>query len=137
MKARSALFTIAIVLITTIFGASGLMSLGHAAPAVAITDDRGVMVSLPAVPQRVVSLLPSLTESVCALDACDRLVGVDRYSSYPVHVRDLPQLGGGLDPSVESIVALRPDLVLIAQSSRVVEKLLSLGLNVEIGRAHV
>ena len=45
-------------------------------------------------PQRIVSLLPSITESVCALGACARLVGVDRYSNWPDAVKALPQLGG-------------------------------------------
>lgn len=83
-------------------------------------------------PQRVVSLLPSLTEVVCALDVCERLVGVDRYSNWPASVQALPQLGGGLDPNVEAIVALQPDLVLLAASSRAALRLRSLGLNVRV-----
>lgn len=83
-------------------------------------------------PQRIVSLLPSLTETVCALGACDRLVGVDRYSNWPPRVRALPQLGGGLDPNVEAIAALRPDLVLVARSARVLPRLQALGLRVEV-----
>jgi iron complex transport system substrate-binding protein len=86
--------------------------------------------AMAAPPQRVVSLLPSLTETVCALGACDRLVGVDRYSTFPPGVRALPQLGGGLDPNIEAIVALRPDVVLMAGSSRAVERLEGLGLKV-------
>ena len=61
------------------------------------------------------SLLPSLTESVCALGACDRLVGVDRYSNWPASVQALPQLGGLEDANVERIVALKPDVVLACQ----------------------
>lgn len=80
--------------------------------------------------QRVVSLLPSLTETVCALGACERLVGVDRYSSWPASVRDLPQLGGGIDPQIEAIVALQPDLVLVAASSRATVRLKALGFTV-------
>jgi iron complex transport system substrate-binding protein len=82
------------------------------------------------VPQRVVSLLPSLTESVCALGACKRLVGVDRYSNYPASVKSLPQLGGLDDVNVEAIVALKPDVVLAAPSSRIAERLASLGIPV-------
>lgn len=81
-------------------------------------------------PQRVVSLLPSLTETVCVLGACDRLVGVDRHSNWPQRVQALPKLGGLNDTSVEGIVALKPDLVLLAQSARVTERLRSLGLKV-------
>ncbi|MEO7105818.1 MAG: helical backbone metal receptor [Rhodoferax sp.] len=101
-----------------------------AAQAVQVTDDRGVTVTLPAVPQRIVSILPSLTETVCELGACARLVGVDRYSDYPASVQKLPQVGGGLDPNVESIIALRPDVVLMAKSARVGERLEALGIKV-------
>lgn len=101
-----------------------------AAGAVQLTDDRGVLVRLARPPQRVVSLLPSLTESVCGLGQCSRLVGVDRYSDYPEPVRSLPQLGGGLDPNIEAVVALRPDVVLMAASSRAVQRLESLGVKV-------
>ncbi len=100
------------------------------ARALQLTDDRGVSVSLAQSPQRIVSLLPSLTESVCAMDQCQRLVGVDRYSNYPASVRSLPVLGGGLDPNIEGIVALRPDVVLLATSSRASQRLESLGIKV-------
>ena len=95
-----------------------------------LTDDRGVAVSFAQPPQRIVSLLPSLTETVCELGQCARLVGVDRYSNYPESVKKLPQVGGGLDPNVEAIVALKPDVVLMATSSRVGDRLQSLGIKV-------
>ncbi|MDP2256798.1 MAG: ABC transporter substrate-binding protein, partial [Polaromonas sp.] len=57
-----------------------LLYLAVTAHALQLTDDRGVSVTFAQSPQRIVSLLPSLTESVCALDQCQRLVGVDRYS---------------------------------------------------------
>ncbi|MDP3833192.1 MAG: helical backbone metal receptor [Hydrogenophaga sp.] len=101
----------------------------HAA-GVQVTDDRGVTVALAQSPQRIVSLLPSLTETVCELGQCHRLVGVDRYSNHPASVRSLPQAGGGIDPNIETIVALRPDVVLMATSSRGVQRLESLGLKV-------
>nr|WP_205736656.1 helical backbone metal receptor [Acidovorax cavernicola] len=100
------------------------------AQAVDVVDERGVTVSLPQPPQRIVSLLPSLTEGVCALGACNRLIGVDRYSNSPAQVRALPQLGGGIDPNVEAVVALKPDVVLLAKSSRVTQRLETLGLKV-------
>ena len=100
----------------------------HAAWALQVTDDRGVAVTLARPPQRIVSLLPSLTESVCALGACARLVGVDRYSNDPASVQALPKVGGGLDPNIEAIVALRPEVVLLATSSRAASRLESLGL---------
>lgn len=95
-----------------------------------VTDDRGVVVTFDKVPQRIVSLLPSLTETVCELGRCARLVGVDRYSNFPASLSALPQVGGGLDPNIEAIVALKPDVVLMATSSRAAERLRSLGLKV-------
>ena len=93
-------------------------------------DDRGRSVEVPPHPQRVVSLFPSLTETVCALRACDRLVGIDRHSNWPAQVQRLPRLGGLEDAQVERIVALKPDLVLAATSTRAVDRLEALGLPV-------
>jgi iron complex transport system substrate-binding protein len=101
-----------------------------AAQALLVTDDRGVTLSFAQAPQRIVSLLPSLAETVCELGHCGRLVGVDRYSNYPTSLQKLPQLGGGLDPNIEAIVALKPDVVLMAKSSRGGERLEALGLKV-------
>jgi iron complex transport system substrate-binding protein len=98
--------------------------------ALQVVDDLGVPLNLDKPPQRIVSLLPSLTESVCALSQCQRLVGVDDYSNFPVSVRQLPLLGSGLVPSIEAVVALKPDLVLLAGSSRAGQRLRSLGIKV-------
>ena len=100
------------------------------AHAIEVTDDRGTTVTLAQSPQRIVSLLPSLTEGVCGMEQCQRLVGVDRYSNYPASVQALPKLGGGMDPNIEAIVALKPDLVLVAASSRSSSRLEALGLKV-------
>jgi len=109
-----------------------LLGLAVLAPAQAlqVVDDRNVTVTFAQSPQRIVSLLPSLTESVCALEQCQRIVGVDRYSNYPASVRRLPVMGGGLDPNIEGIVALKPDMVLISVSSRASQRLESLGIKV-------
>jgi iron complex transport system substrate-binding protein len=98
--------------------------------AVTVLDDRQQSLNIPNAPQRIVSLLPSLTETVCALQQCHKLVGLDRYSNWPESVRVIPRVGGGLDPNIESIVALKPDLVLAAGSTRVADRLQSLGLKV-------
>ena len=107
----------------------GLLVL-KSAGALQLSDDRGVTVTFAQSPQRIVSLLPSLTESVCALEQCQRLVGVDRYSNYPASVRSLPTVGGGIDPNIEAIVALKPDVVILAISSRASQRLESLGVKV-------
>ncbi len=102
-----------------------------------LLDDRGQ--PLPAaVPARIVSLVPSLTESICALGECARLVGTDRYSNWPEPVRLLPKLGGLDDAQVERIAALKPDLVLAAPSARAVERLEGVGLKVIVlhSRSH-
>ena len=88
--------------------------------------------ALAAPPQRIVSLVPGLTESLCALGACARLVGTDRYSNWPAEVQSLPKLGGLDDAQVERIAALRPDLVLAAPSARAVQRLQALGLRVVV-----
>jgi len=102
------------------------------AAAYEITDETGTRVRLDAPPARIVSLLPSLTETVCALGACARLVGVDRFSNWPPEVRQLPQLGGGVDPHIEAVVRTRPELVLVSHSGRVAERLRALGLKVVV-----
>ena len=111
------------------FGLALLLTIGQA-QALQVTDDRGTTIKLAQPPQRIISLLPSLTESVCAMDQCHRLVGVDRYSNYPASVQRLPQLGGGMDPNIEAIVALKPDVVLVSSASRATTRLESLGLKV-------
>ena len=107
-----------------------VLSQSFAVQAVEVVDDRGFRTTLPHSPQRIVSLLPSLTESICELGYCQRLVGVDRYSDFPASLQNLPQLGGGLDPNIEAIVALKPDVVVMAASSRAGERLRALGVNV-------
>ena len=64
----------------------------------------------PAAPRRVVSLAPSITDTIVALGHAASLVGVTRFDSAP-EVAKLPRIGGFLDPSAEAVVALRPDLV--------------------------
>lgn len=101
-----------------------------AAGAVTVQDDLRNRIEVVKPPQRIVSLLPSLTETVCALGQCARLVGVDRYSNWPTSVQALPRMGGGLDPNIERIVAQKPDLVLLAGSTRGIERLQALGITV-------
>jgi iron complex transport system substrate-binding protein len=74
-------------------------------------DDLGREVALPAEVRRVVTLSPNLTEMIYAVGAQERLVGVDDFSNYPQSARRLPKVGG-MQPNLEKIVALKPDLVL-------------------------
>jgi iron complex transport system substrate-binding protein len=107
-----------------------LAAFGNLAQALQVTDDRSITVNFVQSPQRIISMLPSLTESVCAMDQCQRLVGVDRYSNYPDSVQRLPKMGGGMDPNIEAIVALKPDVVLVSSSSRSASRLEALGIKV-------
>ena len=100
---------------------------GRPAQALQVVDDRGVAVNLPRPPQRIVTMLPSLGETVCELGACDRLVGVDNYANWPPSVQRLPRVGGVEDPNIERIVALKPDLVLLSATSRAIARLQSSG----------
>jgi iron complex transport system substrate-binding protein len=63
------------------------------------------------IPKRVVSLAPNLTEIIFAIGAGERVVGVTTYDDYPEEVKKLPRVGGFIDPSLEAILALTPDLV--------------------------
>jgi iron complex transport system substrate-binding protein len=108
--------------------ATALLAAGLARAQISLRDDRDVTVTLAAAPQRIVSLLPSLTESVCALGGCGRLVGTDRFSNWPPEVNALPKLGGLDDAQIERIVALAPDLVLLSPSARLADRLEALGL---------
>lgn len=108
----------------------GVVVMASAQAEIRLEDDRGRVIVLHEPPRRIVSLLPSLTEMVCQLERCDRLVGVDRYSTWPESLKALPRVGGGLDPNVELIVALKPDLILAAVTSRSADRFTALGIPV-------
>jgi len=67
----------------------------------------------PERPQRIVSLIPATTEMLFAMDAGERVIAVSNYDHFPPEVEKLPRVGGLLDPSVEKILALQPDLVIV------------------------
>ena len=81
-------------------------------------------------PKRIVTLLPSLAETVCVLGACDRLVGTDKHANWPASVKALPKLGGLDDTQLEALVRLKPDVVLLAKSARIIARLEALGIPV-------
>lgn len=64
-------------------------------------------------PQRIVSLVPATTEMLFDMGAGGRLVGVGSYDRFPPDIEKLPRLGGLLDPNIEQLIALRPDLVIV------------------------
>jgi iron complex transport system substrate-binding protein len=92
-----------------------------AAPAVVspypmvVQDDAGRQVEIAAEPQRIVSLLPSLTETLFALGLGERVVGVTNFCNYPAEVEGKERVGGLRDLNAEKILALEPDVVLSGQ----------------------
>jgi len=80
---------------------------------VAAQDRPGAGSAPAASPRRIVSLIPATTEMLFAMGAADRLAGVGSYDRFPPEVERLPRVGGLLDPSVERILSLKPDLVIV------------------------
>lgn len=74
-------------------------------------DDRGKIVILKKPPQRIVSLAPATTEMLFAIGIGERVVGVTSYCDYPPAAKKLPKVGGFVNPSLENIISLKPDLV--------------------------
>jgi len=101
-----------------------------------VTDDDGVAVTFPSAPKRIVTFAPANTEIVYALGLGDRLVGVSgKYDDYPAAATSLPEVGGagnfGVDPNIEKVVALRPDLMLTTSGGETWKaRLRSLGVRV-------
>ena len=84
-------------------------------------DETGRTVRIPQPVQRIVSLAPSLTETVYALGVQDRLVGDTDYCDYPSDAQKKTKVGGAINPSLEQVVALRPDLVLVTKGLNLIE----------------
>jgi iron complex transport system substrate-binding protein len=80
-----------------------------------VTDEVGRTVRIPQAVHRIVSLAPSLTETVYALGLQDRLVGDTVYCDYPPDAQKKTKVGGGINPSLEMIAALHPDIVLVTK----------------------
>ncbi|HET8578457.1 MAG TPA: cobalamin-binding protein [Methylomirabilota bacterium] len=98
----------------TALAAALLLLLALSSPAAALTlhDQTGRALSLASPPRRVISLVPGVTETIFAIGAEDLLVGVTDFCDYPTEARLKPRVGGMLAPSLETIVALKPDLVI-------------------------
>ena len=84
-----------------------------------MVDDLGRRVKIPANVERAVSLAPNLTEIVFAVGAGDRLVGVTTYCDYPAQAREIRKIGDTINPNIESIIALKPQVVLVSTASQI------------------
>jgi iron complex transport system substrate-binding protein len=79
------------------------------------TDALGVTVTLPHPAQRIICMSPNLAEIVCAIGAGGQLVGVDDFTKYPPEAAAKPKIGGIINPDLEKLLALQPDLLLVAR----------------------
>jgi len=91
-----------------------------------VVDEAGRTVRVPQPVRRIVSLAPSLTETIYALGLQDRLVGDTDYCDYPPDAQKKTKVGGAINPSLEQIAALHPDLVLMTKSLNRLETVHSL-----------
>jgi iron complex transport system substrate-binding protein len=103
-------------------------SIASAHGPIVLRDLAGHELRLEHTPRRVITLLPPLTEIVCALHECARLVATDRYSDWPESVKTLPKTGGLDDPQIEQILLLKPDVVILAHATQVENRLRALGV---------
>lgn len=116
----------------------GALSCGREAkipaqPALRATDDLGHIVTIQAVPKRIVSLAPNITEILFALGLDSAVAGVTDYCDYPAAAGNKPRIGGMLNPNLERVLELRPDLVLMSGSGNMksdYDKLTSAGVAV-------
>lgn len=97
-----------------------LLVLAHnASGQITLRDDLGRELRLQAPAQRVVSLAPSITETVCAVGAIRQLAGITDYCNYPDEVQSKQSVGGVVNPNIEVIVSMEPDLVLVTPEGNV------------------
>lgn len=95
-------------------------------------DDLGREVSFDTLPNRIISMMPSITENIFAIGAQDKLIGITTYCNFPPETKNIQKVGD-LNPDYELITALNPDLIFIQSStsaSPMLNKFTQLGLNV-------
>lgn len=120
---RICLLALSILLIASTIACTGTTSIPDT-----ITDDWGREIQLESVPQRIVSHVPSITETLYALDLGEKIVGVSDYCDYPEEAKTKPKVGGYFTPNIEVIVSLAPDLVLTDGYVDEISKLETLGI---------
>lgn len=128
-RLRSAVFATAAALLSCAGVARGQSAspLSAASPVYReVTDETGRTVRVPQHLNRIVSLAPSLTETVYALGLQDRLVGDTEYCDYPPEAQKKTKVGGGINPSLELIASLHPDIVLVTKAFNRLETVNSL-----------
>lgn len=107
----------------------------HISCARMVTDEIGRNINIVPTPQRIVSLAPGLTEILYALGLDEKIAGVTSYCNWPKQALKKPKIGGFTNPSVEKIVSLKPDLIIVtADGNRkdIMQKLERVGLSVYV-----
>jgi len=120
-KVKTVLFLAAVLVVASCGGAKNGNSLNSraAVPMRVVTDDLGRTVTIPVKVTRVVSTAPSVTEMIFAVGGGDRLVGVTTFCNYPEEAKEIAKIGDTMNPNMESIVALKPDIVFVSTASQI------------------
>ncbi len=105
---------------------------GFAAFPVKVTDSRGVVVTIPTVPQRIISMAPNVTEILFEIGAGKRVIADTMFCDFPPQAVKLPKIGDYLKPNVEKISSLKPDLIVASRGNNLdaIEQLEKSGLKV-------
>tara|TARA_B110000093_G_scaffold29642_1_gene29805 strand:- start:10966 stop:11868 length:903 start_codon:yes stop_codon:yes gene_type:complete len=125
----------AVVLVTLIFAVT---CASDASAEIRVIDDLGEEVVLLKPARRVISLAPHITELIYSLGAEKQIVGTVKYSDYPPKASTLPRIGDAFSLNIESVLALKPDLIIAwhtGGNNRPIERLRSLGLPVYTNEA--
>lgn len=83
-----------------------------------VTDEAGKRVRVPLHPQRIITLAPNLTEIVYAIGAGDSLVGNTTFCDYPAEAKQVTKVGDTLQPNIERIIALKPEIIFVSTASQ-------------------
>ncbi len=75
------------------------------------------------VPRRIIAIAPNSAEVICALGACNAVIGVSKFCVFPPELKDRPQIGGLYDPDLEKIISLRPDLLITRGRNESLERM--------------
>jgi len=104
---------------------AGVLSLADplCAEPVGVQDAYGRVVTIPTPPQRIIPVYSSNVELVAALGLADRIVGIEGFTRYPPEILNRPSIGGRLGISVDAVVALQPDLVIVTPARQAVFQL--------------
>jgi iron complex transport system substrate-binding protein len=124
MRTRSRLETLVVVAVACGLAARGASPAAFGAPDLRhgplaasaadrdLVDAMGRHVRVPSAPHRVVALAPSITETIYSIGAGDDVVGVTDFTDWPAEARNRPSVGSIVNPSIETLVSLRPDLLI-------------------------